>query len=64
MNTKLWYVYPMCYPFYMITALQGEMAANFDTFTIKLIPWIPIAIIITIICLIISCLFFGKAERR
>ena len=48
----------------MITALQGEMAANFDTFTIKLIPWIPIAIIITIICLIISCLFFGKAERR
>lgn len=64
MNTKLWYVYPMCYSFYMITALQGEMAANFDTFTIKLIPWIPIAIIITIICLIISCLFFGKAERR
>lgn len=64
MNTKIWYVYPMCYPFYIITALQGEMAANFDTFTIELIPWIPIAVNFTIICLIISCLFFGKAERR
>lgn len=64
MNTKIWYAYPMCYPFYVITALQGEMASNFDTFTIKLIPWVPVAIIITIVCLIISCLFFGKAERR
>ncbi len=64
MNTKVWFVYPMCYPFYMITALQGEMAAHFDTFTIELVPWIPVAAGITIICLAVSCIFFGKSERR
>ncbi len=64
MNTKIWFLYPMCYPFYMVAALQGEMAANLDTFTVKLVPWVPVAVGITAVCLIASCLFFGKSERR
>lgn len=64
MNTKAWFIYPMCYPFYMITALQGEMAVHFDTFTVELIPWIPVAVGIFVVCMVISCLFFGKTERR
>lgn len=64
MNTKLWFAYPICYPFYMITALQGEMAQNFDTFTVELVPWIPVAAVLTAGCLTVACLFFGKSERR
>ena len=64
MNTKAWFLYPMCYPFYVITSLQGEMAQNFDTFQIELLPWLPIATGISAICLTISYLFYGKYERR
>lgn len=61
-NTKVWFAYPMCYPFFVITAKYGELAANLSTSHIKLIPWLPTAFIITAICLIISCLSFGRAE--
>lgn len=27
-NTKVWFIYPMDYPFYVITAKYGELAAN------------------------------------
>lgn len=63
-NTKIWFVYPMSYQFMVITSEYGKLAANLDTAQLKLIPWIPTAIVITIICLIISCIHFGQAERR
>ena len=63
-NTKFWFLYPICYPFYRIVVLQGEMAANIDTGAMDLIPFLPVAIGITVVCLFISCLFYGKAERR
>ena len=63
-NTKAWFAYPMSYPFFVITSEYGKLAANLDTNQIKLIPWIPVAIVITIICLSISCLCFGYAERK
>ncbi len=63
-NTKLWFIYPMSYPFFVITAEYGKLATNLDTAQVELIPWIPVAITITIICLGISCIRFGQAERR
>lgn len=63
-NTKVWFVYPMDYPFFVITSEYGKLAANLDTAQVKLIPWIPAAVAITIVCLGISCLCFGQAERR
>lgn len=63
-NTKAWFAYPMSYPFFMITAEYGKLATNLDTAQVALIPWIPVAILITILCLGISCLRFGQAERR
>lgn len=63
-NTKAWFAYPMSYPFFVITSEYGKLAANLDTAQIELMPWIPAAIAITILCLTISCLFFGQAERR
>ena len=63
-NTKMWFAYPMSYPFFVITAEYGKLASNFTTAQVELIPWIPAAVGITIICLFISCLRFGQAERR
>lgn len=63
-NTKIWFAYPMSYPFFVITAEYGKLASNFTTAQVEFFPWLPAAIGITIICLFISCLRFGQAERR
>ncbi len=63
-NTKAWFAYPMSYPFFVITAEYGKLATNLDMAQVELIPWIPVASLITIVCLGISCLCFGQAERR
>lgn len=63
-NTKMWFAYPMSYPFFIITSEYGKLAANIDTQQVELIPWIPVAVAIAILCLSISCLRFGQAERR
>jgi len=63
-NTKIWFVYPMAYPFFVITAEYGKLASNLTTAQLEFIPWLPVAAFITIICLFISCLRFGQAERR
>ena len=63
-NTKVWFAYPMSYPFFVITAEYSKLAANLDTAQVELMPWLPVAALITILCLGISCLRFGQAERR
>ena len=63
-NTKAWFLYPMGYPFYLIMTEYGEVAENIGESQMELIPWIPVAAVITLTCLLISCLYFGRAERR
>lgn len=63
-NTKVWFAYPMAYPFFVIASEYGKLATNLDIAQIGLMPWIPVAVSITIICLGISCIRFGQAERR
>lgn len=63
-NTKVWFAYPVSYPFFVITSEYGKLAANLDTAQVELMPWVPVAIAITILCLSVSCLRFGQAERR
>lgn len=63
-NTKAWFAYPICYPFYIITSEYSKMAPNMSFAPIKLIPWLPTALILTLLCLVISCLYFGQSERR
>ena len=63
-NTKAWFACPMSYPFFVITAEYGKLATNLDTAQVELIPWIPVAALIALLCLGISCLRFGQAERR
>src|SRR5690625_2071993 len=63
-NTKIWFLYPMCYPFFVVTSEYGKLATDFSTQEVNLIPWVPIALTITILCLVVSCIRFGQAERR
>ena len=63
-NTKVWFAYPMAYPFFVITSEYGKLAANISTEQVRLIPWFPTAALITAVCLTISCIRFGQAERR
>lgn len=63
-NTKVWFAYPMAYPFFVTASEYGKLAANLETAPVRLIPWLPAAALITAVCLIISCLCFGQAERR
>lgn len=63
-NTKIWFAYPMSYPFFVITAEYGKLASSLATAQVQFIPWLPVAVGITMICLFISCLRFGQAERR
>lgn len=62
-NTKLWFAYPMAYPFFVITSEYGKLATNLTTSQVELVPWLPVAFCITVLTLAISCLRFGKSER-
>lgn len=63
-NTKIWFAYPMSYPFFVIVSVYGKLATNLTTSPIELIPWLPVAFCITVLCITISCFRFGQAERR
>lgn len=63
-NTKVWYLYPIDYPYYIIVSKYGEMAENIGSQSMDLLPWIPIAVIFFAVCFAVSCLRFGQAERR
>lgn len=63
-NTKVWFVYPMDYPFYVITAKYGELASNLSEMEMDLALWIPAAVGITGLCLVTAAICFGRSERR
>lgn len=63
-NTEVWYLYPMAYQFYVIANEQGRVTENIPYSEFQWFPWLPAAAAITAVCLLISCLQFGQAERR
>ncbi len=63
-NTKVWFAYPVDYPFYVVTAKYGELAANLSEMKMDLVPWIPLAVVFTGICLLAAVVCFGRSERR
>lgn len=63
-NTKIWFAYPMSYPFYVLMTEYGKAAEGIFTIAIDWLPWLPTAIAITFISLAIAGLSFGHNERR
>ena len=63
-NTKIWFVYPMSYPFYLLMVAYGRAAEGVYETQIAWLTWLPAAVGITILALVISCIRFGSSERR
>lgn len=63
-NTKIWFAYPMSYPFYLLMTEYGRAAEGIYSTQVQWLPWIPAAAAITILCLAVSCIAFGHSERR
>lgn len=63
-NTDYWFLHPMSYPFYVLMTEYGKAAKGVYETSIDWIPWIPVAIMITAGCLILSCAKFGITERN
>ena len=61
-NTKVWFLYPVCYPFYYLVHEYSGMAASMTTNEIPMVSWLLSAAAITLICLAVSCARFGKKE--
>ena len=63
-NTKIWFAYPMSYPFYLIMVAYGRAAEGIYETQIAWLPWLPVAVGITILALAVSCMRYGASERR
>lgn len=63
-NTKVWFAYPVSYPIYTLMILRGAMENSFRSFVMDPIPWIPVSIGMTLVFLAVSCITFGRYERR
>ena len=54
----------MSYPFYLLMVQYGKAAEGMYDTQIDYLPWLPAAVIITVIALVISCIRFGAAEKK
>ena len=63
-NTKIWFAYPMSYPFYLLMVSYGRAAEGVYETQIAWLPWLPAAVGITILALAVSCMQYGAKERR
>ena len=63
-NTKIWFAYPMSYPFYLIMVAYGRADEGVYETQIAWLPWLPVAVGITILALVVSCMRYGASERR
>lgn len=64
LNTKIWFLDPMSYPFYLLMVEYGTVAQGMYESQIDWLPWLPAALCITVLALLITCARFGAAERR
>lgn len=63
-NTPLWIVYPYCYSGYLVSCFLHDFTAEASDNAFALMPFLPCAIIVFVILLVLSVTQFGKKERR
>lgn len=64
LNTRFWFAYPMCYPFYVLMVEYGKASQGIFTTSIQWLPWIPVAAVITGAALAIASIGFGFQRER
>lgn len=63
-NTPLWIVYPYCYSGYLVSCSLHDFTAKGVSVGFKLFPFLPCAILIFALVLILAITRFGKKEMR
>ncbi len=63
-NTRVWFAWPPCYPFFVLRWEYGKLAEHLNMARPELLPWLPAAAAAGLLCLLVACLRFGRAERR
>lgn len=63
-NTPLWIAYPYCYSGYLVSCSLHDFTAETSDAAFTLIPFLPCAIVVFIVLLILSVTQFGKKEMR
>ena len=63
-NTKIWFAYPMSYPFSFMMNRMNSMGTGLEDMKMEWFPLTAVAVAATVICLTVSCIAFGRAERK
>ncbi len=62
--TPVWFLYPYCYSGYLVSCSLHEFTASGTDTVFKLFPFIPCAVLIFVLALLLSARRFGKKEMR
>ena len=63
-NTPLWIVYPYCYSGYLVSCSLHDFTVESDTMAFSMFPFLPIAILVFVLVIMIAVIQFGKKEMR
>ena len=62
--TPLWFLYPYCYSGYLVSCSLHEFTTSGTDTTFQLFPFIPCAVLIFTLAILLSARQFGKKEMR
>lgn len=63
-NTPLWIVYPYCYSGYLVSCSLHEFTTEIAGTVFEIFPFLPCAVLIFALVLIVAVTQFGKKEMR
>ncbi|MEE0421476.1 MAG: ABC transporter permease [Lachnospiraceae bacterium] len=62
--TPVWFLYPYCYSGYLVSCSLHEFTAEGTNTVFQLFPFVPCAIMIFVLALVLTAKRFGKKEMR
>ena len=63
-NTPLWIAYPYCYSGYLVSCSLHDFTAEGTSMAFSVFPFLPCAIVVFILALLLAVKKFGKKEMR
>ncbi len=62
--TPIWIIYPYCYSGYLVSCSLHDFTVNSNIRTFSIFPFLPVAILIFVLALVIAATQFGKEEMK
>lgn len=62
--TPVWFLYPYCYSGYLVSCSLHEFSASGTDAAFQLFPFVPCAVLIFVLAILLSARRFGKKEMR